>query len=239
MNEQYQALRAELIKNQYANIIWITFVAFALAPMMGGIFMLILRNPDAIAKAGALNTKAQTMNFSVDWGSYLVLLTQAVGVGGLLIFGFVASWIFGREYSDGTAKDLLALPTSRAKIINAKFFVYGTWCFALAISNLLLGVLIGMLLQIDPLVNNSISAVIWNYLITTVLAMLVGMPVAFFALCGKGYLTPLGLVTLMLVFAQVMAAKRYGAVFPWSVRRFLAVQRANLDLSLALRVMLY
>ena len=69
--------------------------------------------------------------------------------------------------------------------------------------------------------------------------MLVGKPVAFFTLCGKGDRTPLGLVALMLVFAQVIAATRYGADFPWSVRGFLAVQRANLDLSLALRVMVY
>ena len=52
------------------------------------------------------------MNFSADWNSYFGILTQSIGVGGVLIFGFVASWIFGREYSDGTAKDLLALPTS-------------------------------------------------------------------------------------------------------------------------------
>ncbi len=125
MHEQLEAVKAELIKCQYANIIWITFIAFGLAPLMGGVFMLIISAPDAMAIAGPLKAKSEMMNFTADLKSYLGILTQSVGVGGVLVFGFVASWIFGREYSEGTAKDLLALPTSRAKIINAKFLIYG------------------------------------------------------------------------------------------------------------------
>lgn len=69
--------------------------------------MLMMRDPDAMAKAGSLHAKMQMMGFSANWDAYLEILKQAMGVGGILIFGFVASWIFGREYSDGTAKDLL------------------------------------------------------------------------------------------------------------------------------------
>lgn len=144
-----QALKAELIKSKYSTILWVTFIAFALAPIIGGVFMLIMGNPNAMAKAGALHAKAQVMHFSANWHSYLTILTQAIGVGGVLVFGFVASWIFGREYSEGTAKDLLALPTSRTKIIHAKFIIYGAWCLALVISNLLIGLFIGTLLQIN------------------------------------------------------------------------------------------
>ncbi|MEV0143917.1 MULTISPECIES: ABC transporter permease [unclassified Nonomuraea] len=35
----------------------------------------------------------------------------------------IAIWLFGREFSDHTAKDLLALPTSRTAIVAAKFVV--------------------------------------------------------------------------------------------------------------------
>jgi ABC-2 type transport system permease protein len=34
---------------------------------------------------------------------------------------------------------------------------------------------------------------------------------------GKGYLSPLGFVALILVFAQLVAAAGYGSYFPWSV----------------------
>jgi ABC-2 type transport system permease protein len=217
MKGQGQALQAELIKNKYSTILWVTFIAFALAPIMGGVFMLIMRHPEAMAKAGGLSAKAQVMNFSADWNSYFGILTQAVGVGGVLVFGFVASWVFGREYSEGTAKDLLALPTSRAKILNAKFIVYICWCFTLTVSNLLLGFLIGTVLQLPTMDMNLFSTHLTNYVLTTLLTILIGTPIAFFALWGKGYLAPLGFVALTLVFAQVIAATGYGNYFPWSV----------------------
>lgn len=217
MSGQIQALKAELIKNKYSNILWVTFIAFSLAPIMGGVFMLIMLNPEAMAKAGGLSTKAQAMNFSANWNSYFGILTQAIGVGGVLVFGFVASWIFGREYSDGTAKDLLSLPTSRTKILNAKFIVYIIWCFALAISNLLIGLLIGTILQLPSMDMNLVSGHLTNYLATTVMTVLIGTPIAFFAIWGKGYLAPLGFVALTLVFAQIIAATGYGYYFPWSV----------------------
>jgi len=217
MKGQIQAIEAERVKLKHAVITRVTFIAFSLAPVMGGVFMLILRNPEALAKSGALNQKAQFMGFSADWNAYLMILKQAMGVGGILIFGFVASWIFGREYSDGTAKDLLALPTSRTRILNAKFMIYGAWCFALAVSNLAAGFLIGTLLQLPPAETDAVTAFLSDYFLTTLLTVLLGTPIAFFALWGKGYLAPLGFVALALVFAQVVAVTGYGNYFPWSI----------------------
>jgi ABC-2 type transport system permease protein len=217
MHEQLQAVKAELIKCQHANIIWMTFIGFGLAPLMGGVFMLIIKNPDALTVAGPLKAKSEMMNFTGDWKSYFGILTQAVGVGGVLVFGFVASWIFGREYSEGTAKDLLALPTSRAKIINAKFLIYVAWSFVLVLSNLLIGLLVGAVLQISGWSNVFVSGYLLNYLFTTVLTLLLGTPIAFFAIWGQGYLPPLGFVSMALVFSQVIAATGYGQYFPWAM----------------------
>jgi ABC-2 type transport system permease protein len=192
-------------------------VAFGLAPVMGAVFMVILGQPDGAAASGTLGAKAKVMQLTADWSSYLDILTQAVGVGGILVFGFVASWLFGREYSDGTAKDLLALPTSRIRIINAKFILYVTWCLALVVSNLLLALLLGTLLGLPAGDGPAPSAFLATYAVTTLLTMATGVPVAFFALWGKGYLAPLGFVALILVFAQVIGATGYGAWFPWAV----------------------
>ncbi len=217
MKSQLKAIQAELLKNKYSRIFWVTFIAFGLAPLMGAVFMLILQNPAAMENAGGLAAKAEAMHFTNDWNSYLGLLTQALGVGGVLIFGFVASWIFGREYSDSTAKDLMALPTSRIKIINAKFIIYILWCFALAISNQLLGLLIGNILQLHDLNSALYFSHLYNYFITALLTLIIGTPIAFFAIWGKGYLAPLGFVALTLVFAQVIAAAGFGTYFPWAI----------------------
>jgi ABC-type transport system involved in multi-copper enzyme maturation permease subunit len=217
MRGQLHALVAEFIKNKSSPIVWVTLIAFSLGPVMGGVFMIILGNPQAMAKAGGLSAKAQAMDLSANWHSYWGILTQAIGVGGVLVFGFVASWIFGREYSDGTAKDLLALPTSRTTILNAKFILYLFWCVALTLSNLFIGTIIGTMLHLPSMSMHSIATHLTDYFVTTVLTVMLGSPIAFFALWGKGYLAPLGFVALTLVLAQVIAATGYGSYFPWSI----------------------
>ncbi len=212
-----RVIGAEFLKIRHSGFFWATFIAFGLAPVIGAVFILIIRDGDALAQAGALATKARAMNFEPTWKSYVGMLTQAVGVGGVMVFGFVASWVFGREYSDGTAKDLLSLPASRTTILNAKFILYAIWSVLLVLSNLLLGLLLGAVLQLPATDGASLTSPLADYLITTVLTILAGVPIAFFALWGKGYLTPLGFVALTLVFSQIVAAAGFGAYFPWAI----------------------
>lgn len=217
MKQQMLAIQAEFIKIRNSKILWVTFIAFSLAPVMGGVFILIIQHPEALAQAGGLTLKARAMHFEGNWESYIALLTQTIGVGGVLVFGFIASWIFGREYADGTAKDLLSLPTSRAKIVHAKFITYLIWCLALAISNLLTGFIIGTFLHLPKIDMEMLPTILSEYFIAAFLTILIGTPIAFFALWGKGYLTPLGFVALTLVFAQIIAATGFGSYFPWSI----------------------
>jgi ABC-type transport system involved in multi-copper enzyme maturation permease subunit len=217
LSQQLQAIIAEFIKNKHSRIRWVSFIAFALAPLFGGVFMLLMKGSGYDGLSGAFKSKAVMMSFEANWNSFLNLLSQAVGVGGVLIFGFVASWLFGREYSDGTAKDLLALPISRTKILNAKFIYYIVWCLALVISNLILGLLFGFLLQLEGWNFVSFLASLKVYFITTLLIILLNTPIAFFGLLGKGYLMPLGIVAVLLVLAQIIGAMGFGNYFPWSV----------------------
>jgi ABC-2 type transport system permease protein len=184
---------------------------------MGGVFIYILRDPKLVEQAGTLGAKASAMNFEPNWVSYAGLLEQAIAVGGVLIFGFVASWIFGREYSEGTSKDLLALPVSRSQIIHAKFVLYFVWCSALVLSNLILGLITGLILEL-PIEGLSPAVMhLDHYFKSAFLTLITGTPVACMALWGRGYLAPLGFVALTLVFAQVIAAAGFGSYFPWSV----------------------
>lgn len=217
MNTISYTLQAELLKLKNVKLVWITFLAFSLAPLMGGVFMLLMKDPVALENSGTLGTKAQVMNFAADWYSYLSILSQAIGVGGILLFGFVASWIFGREYSDETAKDLLSLPASRTSIINAKFIIFFLWSLSLAVSNLILGFVIGILVQLPSNSSELISEQLIQYFTTTLLTIVPGTVIALMAAWGKGYLAPLGFVALTLVLSQVIAATGYGFYFPWSI----------------------
>lgn len=217
MKQQIRAINAEFLKNKHARIRWVTLVAFAIAPVFAGVFMFLMKGDGQEAISGLLKTKAEVMGIHADWPSLLIVLSQAVGVGGVLIFGFVTSWLFGREYSDGTAKDLLALPISRTKILNAKFVYYLFWCFGLAVSNLTIGLVIGFALQLEGWSITIFMESMGIYFTTTFLIILLNTPIAFFALWGKGYLAPLGVVALLLVLAQILGAMGMGTYFPWSV----------------------
>jgi uncharacterized membrane protein len=109
------------------------------------------------------------------------------------------------------------LPTSRITTLNAKFVVYILWCLALAVSNLVIGFIIGLLLHLPMPGISVVARNLSDYFITAAQIICIGTPVAFFAMWGRGYLAPLGFVALTLVFAQVIAATGYGSYFPWSI----------------------
>lgn len=211
------AIRAEFLKLKREKITLLTAVAFGIAPVMGAVFIVILGNADLADQAGMLSSKALALNFQPDWTGYFLILTQAVGVGGIMVFGFIASWIFGREYAQGTYVNLLALPASRTAIVNAKFLVYICWCFAVSVSNLILSLLLVIILQANTGENPDLSSLLIRYFTTVALTVFPGFVIAFFAIYGRGYLAPLAFVALILVFAQIIAAAGIGHYFPWSV----------------------
>lgn len=216
MSDLIQAIIAEFVKLKHTKISWATFVAFALGPIIGGLFLVILSNP-SLNHSPTLTAKAIAMSFAVDWNSYIEMLAQVVGVGGILVFGFVASWVFGREYSDRTVKDLLAMPVSRSTILNAKFVCYTCWCIMLSISNLVIGSIIGSILGLSPSADGSIVESLSIYFTTVLITIPLGTFAAFFALAGRGYLSPLAFVCLTIVVGQIIAAIGFANYFPWAV----------------------
>ena len=59
-----------------------------------------------------VSVKADLFAYSAaDWQTYLGMYGQLIAAGGFFLFVLVISWVFGREFSDKTIKDLLAVPT--------------------------------------------------------------------------------------------------------------------------------
>ncbi len=178
--------------------------------------MFILKNPEIARQSGLISAKAQLAGIA-DWPSFFHFLTQAVAAGGLMLFGFITSWVFGREYSNRTLKDLLALPISRIHIVSAKFLLVFLWSIFLSLLVFILGLGVGKLVGL-PGWTVDIAWQEWNiFAVCSVLTIVLSTPVAFFACIGRGYLTPLGFVISMLVLAQVFGVIGYGQYFPWAV----------------------
>jgi ABC-2 type transport system permease protein len=212
-----EAIWAELLKARRSRLPWLTVFAFVVAAGVGGMFMFILQDPDRARSIGLLGTKAQLSGAAADWPGYFGLLSQTVAVGGGVIFGLIVIWTFGREFSDRTVKDLLALPTSRTAIVTAKFAVTAVWCLLLTALTYLLGLVIGAMLRLPGWTTGVAVEAAVRITVTAVLAFLVASTLGLAASVGRGYLAAIGIMFLTVFLAQVIAVLGYGHLFPWSV----------------------
>ena len=217
MNPFSAALWAEGLKARRAKVPLLTALGFSLAPLVGGLFMVILKDPERARTMGLLGAKAQLAAGVADWPAYFDLLAQAVAVGGALIFAVITIWVFGREFSDHTIKELLALPTGRAAIVWAKFTLIALWGVALTLLVFALGLLVGTLVDLPgwslALGISAFVAVLGSGVLTLAL-----MPfVALLSSVGRGYLPPFGWTILTLFLANIIVYMGWGDWFPWAV----------------------
>src|SRR5699024_8723379 len=98
---------------------WLCAAPFTRTDVWGDLIRLVMKKAKLEKNAGIVGAEAQIAG-EANWPSYINLHAQMIAVGGIFVFGFVTSWIFGREYADKTVTDLLALPYSRAIIVWAK-----------------------------------------------------------------------------------------------------------------------
>jgi ABC-2 type transport system permease protein len=211
------ALGVEVLKARRSRVPWLTAAGFSLAPLMGGLFMVILKDPERARSMGLISAKAQLTVGVADWPSYLGLLAQATAVGGSLLFAFVTAWVFGREHADRTARTWLAVPTPRLTVVAAKLFLILIWGFALTALVLGIGLMVGGAVGIPgwslPLLRRGAATAF----VAAALTLALMPPVALLASAGRGYLLPLGWAILMLFLAQILAATGWGEWFPWSI----------------------
>jgi ABC-2 type transport system permease protein len=211
------ALRCEVLKARRSSVPLWTALGFSLAPLMGGLFMFILKDPERARTMGLLGSKARIAAGVADWPTYLGVLAQATAVGGSLLFALVTAWVFGREFADRTHRLLLAVPTPRGAILAAKAVVVACWCALLSAWIFVVAILIGYLLALPGWSALLLRQAGFDVAMTTLLSLALMTVSAFLASAGRGYMAPLGFAILTLFIAQVTAATGWGAYFPWSV----------------------
>ena len=217
MNDLLAMIWVEFRKARRSRMPLFTLLGFLLVPLVDAFFMIILRDPEFARQAGLISAKAQLMVGTADWPTFLNVLAQAVAVGGILLFSLIGSWIFGREFVDGTVKDLLAVPVSRGTILLAKFVVVTLWSITLAVVMYAVALVLGVLLGLPQGPPGTLWQGTLVFAVTTCLVVGVMTPVAVFASLGRGYLLPIGATLLFVLFANVLAVAGWGAYFPWAI----------------------
>lgn len=211
------ALWAEALKAWRSRVSWLVSVGFCLAPLTGGLFMIILKDPEAARSMGLISAKAQLVVGTADWPAFFNIMGQGMATGGYVVYSILTAWVFGRESSDRTAKELLALPTRREEIMLAKYAVVGAWAAGTSLIVFGVGLAVGWMVNIPGWSRELLAASTVNMLGAAVLTIGLLPAVGLAASAGHGYLPAFGWAVLTVVLAQVAAVLGWGDWFPWAV----------------------
>ena len=212
-----QVLAAEFLKLRRSKVTWFSLAALSLGPLAIALMMWIVREPGRAAKLGLLGTKANLSGLTATWPAYSSMLTMVVGFGGMLLLAFVVAFVYGREYTEGTAKNLLALPVGRHWFALAKLVVAAIWWAALVAAVLVEGFALGALLRLPGFSPSLAASTIRDALLAAAVAYLLVPVVAWIAMLGRGYLPPLGFALAMLAVGDVLSHTGWALWFPWAI----------------------
>ncbi|MDR0416633.1 MAG: ABC transporter permease [Propionibacteriaceae bacterium] len=225
------AIRVEapkLARSPVGAIATLAIVGGVLA-LLGGITAGVASgNPELIAHAGPAA--------ALDWDGLLAGAAQITAVAGILGFGIVLAWMFGREFADGTITGLFALPVRRSRIALAKLVVYAIWAtlvsLAIAFGVLALGLLAG---YGGP--DRQSWAALGRLGALALLSAGVAVPVAWIATFARSLLAAVGGAIALVVTAQIGALAGAGGWLPlaapalWAMSGGAAVTPAQLALT--------
>ncbi len=193
-------LHCEIRKIIRSNVFWIMFLVLGFGPIMMGVGIVLS------VDAGGIH-----------WEQYLTELLDTLAPLGLIGYTFIAAWVFGREFSDRTIKDLLAKPVSRAKIVLFKYLVILAWCLLLSIYMFAVGFAAGAILGVEGGAASFIWSIFLRFLLTSLLYIFVTTPSTLLANVTKGYLAPLGLILIIVILSRVLASFGFAPYFPWTI----------------------
>ena len=218
MKRLQAALWVEFLKVRRTKILPVSFFFFMFIGVMMGMLLFLSMHPELASRSSTISMKTSFLGGS-DWNAFYDLLIQIILTVGVIGFGFITSWSFGREFSDRAIKDLLALPVSRSTLVISKFLVLFIWSILLGITVLLAAIGTGLLVQIPGWNPAALYPFIGKYMVCVFLNTLIITPVALVASIGRGYMLPISFVILILIVTQLLFVGLPGLTFwfPWAI----------------------
>ena len=212
-----ETLITELLKLRRSKVTWFTQGALLMGPLGVALFMWIAMEPGRAAQLGLLGTKADITGIEATWPSYALFIVQIVGTGGMLLLAFIVAYVFGREYDDGTAKNMLALPVERHWFVIAKLIVAAKWWYQIVLVMLAEAIAIGLLLDLPGYSAGVVGELTVNVLLAASIAYLLVPVIAWITVWGRGNMAPIGFALGMLLLGNVIGSTGWAPWFPWSI----------------------
>jgi ABC-2 type transport system permease protein len=154
---------------------------------------------------------------NTSWELYLTETLKSFSAILIIGFAFTTCWIFGREYTDKTIKDLLVKPVSKLSIATSKFIVIFLWNSLLTIIMFAVVFFIGIYVGLTGGTATLIFHSFLMFMATSLLTMFVSTLSSFLANVTKGYLAPIGLIFLIVVIVNVVVNVGLAAYIPWTI----------------------
>lgn len=203
------ALWAEALKTRRALVPQIVILAVVLGPLVLATGLNAGENRPSVAP--------QVAPFATGdpWRDLSTLAAVVVAAGGLLGFGMLLAWSFGREFADRTVGGLFATSVGLPAVAGAKLVVYAVVVTAVALV-LGLGVLAAGVVLGLPVPGGEDLGHVGRTVAVAALTGLGAVPCAWAATLARGLLAPIGLAVALLVSAQVAILTGAGAWYPFA-----------------------
>lgn len=199
----FRTLGIEILKLKRSSMIWVSMLGIAVAPILNYIIFLSLKRnkPSAIS---------MERYFEQCYVFFTVLIAA-------MIFGLIATYIFNREYQEGTLGNMLTIPTGRAEYIINKLIILFLWIILLVLFNFGLSIFLnymGLFIEFDKeIIVNYLKI----YLLTGLLHFMLMPVTVFITLVFRSYIPSIGFSIFVTITSLVLTNTRYGEMFPWSL----------------------
>ena len=197
-------LYCETLKVSRSKVFWLSFVLFSLS-------------------LAILSLGIQERTWTAFFDGFLNLAANM----GMLINFFIASWVFGREFTDKTNKDLIAKPISRAVVVMSKFTIIFLWGIIFMIFLFALSLAIGLFLGFTGFSAALLYAALKKFVITFLLYIYISAAGAGFASISKGILAPIGILFIIAMASNMLNNTAAAPYFPWTIPQNLFHETSN------------
>ena len=157
--------------------------------------------------------KVRPLVHGVGWDALTSTAGQVLSIAMLLGVGFVVSWTFGREFSDGTIEALLMTQPSRPVLASAKLVAVIVWASAAAVASAAVVLALGALLGLTA---GSPWPGLARAVVGAELMAMLALPFAWVATIGRSALAGVGAVIGVIVVTQILTLLGVGPWFPYA-----------------------
>lgn len=198
----WRAIAAEFTKLKRASLPWWTVVTVLIGPSLSNVF----------ATASEISAER------ISWPEFFNLGSMAMGTWyGILLFGLIAAFVFGREYAEGVAPNMMTVPTRREYFVIAKLIMLAVWVAVLAILAVFAQAVWAAVLGLDGFTWSAVREGAGDMLTVALLIFLTLPLVALVAVASRGVFAPMIFSAIAFSAAMIGGIAGWGDWLPWAM----------------------